>query len=162
MNRLKLIVMPGLALALALSAGAATAEPLGYRAITLGKSVDAPQTAHRGHRWRDHDRDRHHRYRDRRHDRDRFHRYRPLRRDHGHRRGAHRDHRFAGGWWPHHRTHGFKHRYYRGNHYYYNDFGFFFPGFGLIHHGHRHGRHCPDWHYRAFATGALLGGILAR
>lgn len=64
------------------------------------------------------------------------------------------------GYWKDYHRAGYKHRYYKKHHYYYNRNGFYFPGYGYISHGHKHGRHCPDWHREPFVAGLVLSAIL--
>lgn len=68
---------------------------------------------------------------------------------------------FSVGYWDDHHRHGYRHKRHNGHHYYYDRAGFFFPGFGLIKHGHRHGRHCPEWHLEPFVAGVVLSAILS-
>lgn len=63
-------------------------------------------------------------------------------------------------YWGGHKRHGYRHKVFRGNHYYFNNIGFMFPGLGMIEFGHRHDRHCPDWHLEHFVAGAILSAVL--
>lgn len=124
---------------------------------------------HRKHKhWKHHKRHGGHRHGDYYHDHhygDRYYngwnRHKRHHKHYGHRyhHNDYRPHHSAGYWRDHHR-HGYRHKRYKGHHYYYDRAGFYFPGFGLIKHGHRHGRHCPDWHLEPFVAGIALGAIL--
>lgn len=59
-----------------------------------------------------------------------------------------------------HWDHAFRHHHGQPRHYHRVPHGFYFPGYGLIHHGHRHSRSCPDWHFEAFAWGVAAGAAL--
>lgn len=111
--------------------------------------------------WRHGDRDGRHGHSDRRDHRDRHLYYgHERRRDGAHGRGR-------GYWHDYHHGHGhghhrgYRHRFHNNYHYYYNAGGFYFPGYGVIAHGHRHDRHCPHWHFEDFASGFVLGAIIA-
>jgi len=91
--------------------------------------------------------------------RDRYNTYRYDRHDRRYYHDDHRPHPSAG-YWNDHRRHGYRHKRHNGHSYYYDRAGFFFPGFGLIEHGHRHGRHCPEWHLQPFVAGVVLSAIL--
>ncbi len=73
--------------------------------------------------------------------------------------GWNHDHHPRYGYWNDHRKYGYRYKHHNGHHYYYNQTGFYFPGLGVIEHGHRHGRHCPEWHLESFVAAAVLGTI---